>query len=725
MVLRTLFLGASIGGSFYLLSRDASASQVRLLAVHTAVAMLATALLRGGGGGSGQRDDGEDGDMIRVIEAVASLEGLAVKDEREEFLQRRLRMLARCKKQLSGKPPLLPLAIVPAKEVRGDAAAPTGDAAAFPQHRVSTLNVLTWNILAQRLFSVSGFSLAADGVGDADFRRWRIFEVLASAFFDASDPSSSPGADVICLQELDKYHEWLMPMLGYIGYEGVFSRGGGVGDGVDEDGGPSLKRHGVAVFYRAQKLELLGVHRTVGKYNPTPNSTWEDDQSFAEDAPRGDDASYRGCFVKLRRRDADEAASRAREPFVLEVQSPHAASLAAGETRVHLRTYPLPPEVIAKGMPMYVLQSPRGGMVYLDAAAPPSPSPSQPSPLVVGVVTFSRCVKYESREQFEADAPLHGVAPLAPAAAREGRGSLDLYALMAGLEGGAERAEYRAGEPNLAWSPSRPMYGWVVSSAVLFPPDHERRVFVSPERLRRRYRSIYQLSAARHVVVATCHLNSDKDEAGALQRRRQMQRMLSELRGFCGLADLAGGAVDGDCEVILAGDFNAQPDEDCVREATAGGLREAYGGGRGAFDATSYKARTGDFKRGVHRYWIDYMFSSRRLRASGLLRLPLEASAAYGRALAQGTAAVEALWRREGTAGSLRGARDNAEERRVADAVAGDMRRILRAERSAGGAVGATDREVEACILRNDSLPCYAWPSDHWAIAAAFELSSL
>ena len=64
-------------------------------------------------------------------------------------------------------------------------------------------------------------------------------------------------ADVVCLQEVDHYHDTFRPALHAQGYDGIYR---------EDEWSPCLKTtdgklaDGVAIFYKREKLELLGMH---------------------------------------------------------------------------------------------------------------------------------------------------------------------------------------------------------------------------------------------------------------------------------------------------------------------------------------------------------------------------------------------------------------------------------------------------------------------------------
>lgn len=112
----------------------------------------------------------------------------------------------------------------------------------------TTLTVVQYNALADALCTGddAGFTslppakLAWSSRGDA------VVRALA-----ASD------ADVLCLQEVDHFHDTLYPALAALGYGGCYK---------EDEWSPCRKlsagtlRDGVAIFYRREKLELCGMH---------------------------------------------------------------------------------------------------------------------------------------------------------------------------------------------------------------------------------------------------------------------------------------------------------------------------------------------------------------------------------------------------------------------------------------------------------------------------------
>ena len=116
---------------------------------------------------------------------------------------------------------------------------------------MSTITVAQFNTLAEALSNPamcpdSGFtSLPPEAMS------WPARGDALVAHVQAAD------ADVVCLQEVDHYRDTFYPRLRELGYEGCFR---------EDEWSPCRRtssgalRDGVAIFYRAEKLELCGSH---------------------------------------------------------------------------------------------------------------------------------------------------------------------------------------------------------------------------------------------------------------------------------------------------------------------------------------------------------------------------------------------------------------------------------------------------------------------------------
>ena len=141
----------------------------------------------------------------------------------------------------------------------------------------------------------------------------------------------------------------------------------------------------------------------------------------------------------------------------------------------------------------------------------------------------------------------------------------------------------------------------------------------------------YQCSM-REVVVATVHLDSKKDEEGAKKRRNQAFHMMKAVEKMTRNSPTKPVIVAGDFNyllpVIVAGDFNAVPSEpavDLVKNGIDGGLRSAYEYMNGTDPAfTTWKIRSGNYKKGEAKMCIDYIFVPRECGILSVGALPDE-----------------------------------------------------------------------------------------------------
>ena len=177
--------------------------------------------------------------------------------------------------------------------------------------------------------------------------------------------------------------------------------------------------------------------------------------------------------------------------FGLEVQVPWSSALLTGGKTVETRAYALPDDLI--GQLIAIIEAPVGGLAAAAAAAaavgdsvlgPVSGGAAISAALastaakfaalcgvVVGVVAFSGCRKYHSREQWEAEAHLHGV-PISTTTADDGSPASAAF----------------------GWSDRCDKYAWDVASAVHLPGNVAVPIALNGT-LARRLRSIMRLPA--------------------------------------------------------------------------------------------------------------------------------------------------------------------------------------------------------------------------------------
>jgi len=114
-------------------------------------------------------------------------------------------------------------------------ASAAGAACGRSKHTCASLSVVTYNLLADCYATPGYFRNTDRSVLDWDERKKALISVL-----DALD------ADILCLQEVDHYHSFLLPTLRARGYDGRYKR----------RNGPN-KRDGCATFWRTSKLALV------------------------------------------------------------------------------------------------------------------------------------------------------------------------------------------------------------------------------------------------------------------------------------------------------------------------------------------------------------------------------------------------------------------------------------------------------------------------------------
>jgi len=134
----------------------------------------------------------------------------------------------------------------------------------------ATLQVMQFNVLADALAANDSFASAYygeddeedDDDDDANQRERRLYNLNFAKSRGADliraittgDASSSP--DVVCVQEVDHYYDWFEPELRKHGYAGIFK---------EDQWSPCSRKFGgapdgVAIFYKLDKLELVGSH---------------------------------------------------------------------------------------------------------------------------------------------------------------------------------------------------------------------------------------------------------------------------------------------------------------------------------------------------------------------------------------------------------------------------------------------------------------------------------
>ena len=96
---------------------------------------------------------------------------------------------------------------------------------------IAELTIMQWNVLADAL----AFDFPAC---NQDYLNWQHREALITADITRYD------ADIICLEEVDKYEQTFLPLLGNQGYIGMYQRK------------PGWHRDGTAVFIKSEKLGL-------------------------------------------------------------------------------------------------------------------------------------------------------------------------------------------------------------------------------------------------------------------------------------------------------------------------------------------------------------------------------------------------------------------------------------------------------------------------------------
>ena len=91
------------------------------------------------------------------------------------------------------------------------------------------ISLLTWNTLADKL-SDGGYANVKDtSILSWNYRKERILAVILEHNYD-----------IVCLQEVDHFHDWFLPKLKEFGYSGIFQS---KYDGTTND------RDGVCIFW--------------------------------------------------------------------------------------------------------------------------------------------------------------------------------------------------------------------------------------------------------------------------------------------------------------------------------------------------------------------------------------------------------------------------------------------------------------------------------------------
>jgi mRNA deadenylase 3'-5' endonuclease subunit Ccr4 len=99
----------------------------------------------------------------------------------------------------------------------------------------SRVRVMSFNVLAQSLTSTTRFPYCNSQVLKWRHRRVSLIKEVLSL-----------NADILCLQEVDNYHEWWLEKMGLAGYDGVFFKKTS-----------ELRRDGVAIFYKRDLFQLF------------------------------------------------------------------------------------------------------------------------------------------------------------------------------------------------------------------------------------------------------------------------------------------------------------------------------------------------------------------------------------------------------------------------------------------------------------------------------------
>ncbi|KAI8483850.1 Nocturnin [Branchiostoma belcheri] len=142
------------------------------------------------------------------------------------------KLLGSCKQALKDQPPLLKRPLVSVAGAEGGG------------RQGNVFRVMQWNILAQALSQADdSFVRCPPAALNWDVRKFRILEEILAY-----------GADVLCFQEVDHYHDFLEPALKSLGYHGLF---------YPKPDSPTLYcpnnngPDGCALFFRKEKFLLV------------------------------------------------------------------------------------------------------------------------------------------------------------------------------------------------------------------------------------------------------------------------------------------------------------------------------------------------------------------------------------------------------------------------------------------------------------------------------------
>jgi mRNA deadenylase 3'-5' endonuclease subunit Ccr4 len=104
----------------------------------------------------------------------------------------------------------------------------------------------------------------------------------------------------------------------------------------------------------------------------------------------------------------------------------------------------------------------------------------------------------------------------------------------------------------------------------------------------------FKAQDGRELIVATTHLKAKADFAEV--RDHQVEQLIRTIKSDCDLRPRP-------LPLIVAGDFNAEPDEACCKRMTEFGMKSAYDGVEDHY--TTYKLRTESLKRKIDYIWYD------------------------------------------------------------------------------------------------------------------------
>jgi len=386
----------------------------------------------------------------------------------------------------------------------------------------SDFSVFSMNVLADGLSGLAsgaaGFTqIPSEGL-DWSNRKYRIMDEILNR-----------NPDVVCLQEVDHFHDWFEPQLSKIGYAGVFR---------EDPFSPCLKTgsglcDGVAVFYRRSKLDMIALESL------HMSST----HIRKKGKDKGTEAG-RTIMCKFRIRNNNKQVANQQPLIGLEVQQPWAEKLLNGERVIETRAYALPDGLLHH--PIKIIETPPGGMDLHGSS----------KARVIGEVIFREVRRYEGRADFVNDQPFHCVEAENEVIGWDSREDSD-----------------------------KPKFGWVVESV-------KREAVWQPTcgSIKRAFRSLFRIGAPAEVIVVNTHLESSLDDKGSEKRWSQMQNLLDTLEDFVrlGVKDTPEDVIQNPNHeiilhndlppVVLCGDFNAKPDEPCLHSLATHQLqfRDAY-----------------------------------------------------------------------------------------------------------------------------------------------------